>query len=301
MKQYNQALNLILNYGDKVANTHEFINANLQLPTRELCTSKRRLMSPYYLVGELMFSLGFENSLEFISHYSKFWNQITDGDTVRSAYWWQAKFGYGFDQIKLVIDKLKADPNSRQAIIHLKHPIQYDGKDEICTLTLQFFIRKEKLQMIVNMRSNDVVRGLPYDHAVFVMLQAYIANKLNIEIADIYYHNAASFHLYDTDSINNDNSGNYPIEFSNEFFRNSTNLLILEKACRNQTILIETGINLINNNFDDDFTKTVAAILLMYKKPKDEKDKIIKEVLTGVNCGLKYLLMDYHEDLRKKL
>lgn len=301
MKQYNDALDLILNSGDKVGNTREVINANLKLPTKLLCTSKRRLLSPYYLVGELMFSLDFSNELEFISYYSKFWNQISEADTVRSAYWWQAKFGYGFDQIKYVIEKLKADPNSRQAIIHLKHPVRYYGKDEICTLSVQFFIRKEKLQMVVNMRSNDVVRGLPYDHTVFVMLQSYIAHKLGIEIEDIYYHNAASFHLYDSDTVKDFNGtiDNYPIEFTKDFFDNATNLLILEKACRNNTILVTTGINLINSNFEDDITKTVGAIILMYKRTKEEKDRIMKEVLLDVDCGLTRLLIDYHYNLRK--
>lgn len=303
MRQYNDALIDLVIAGKNVSNTKEILNKNLMLPTNELCTSQIRLMSPYYLVGELMFSLAFSNDLNFINHYSKFWNNITEGDEVRSAYWWQAKYGHGFDQIEYVVKKLKDDSNSRQAIIHLKHPIDYNGKDEICTMTLQFFIRNEKLQMIVNMRSNDVIRGLPYDHAVFVMLQQYIANKLNIKIEDYYYHNAGSFHLYNDDftKLNCEpKNKNYLIEFSKEFFDQSRNLLILEKACRTDTIMLDSAIDLVKNNIDGDLCKTIAAIMIMYKKSADDKKYIFNKLLRNVNCGLKDLLVDYHENLRSK-
>lgn len=303
MKQYNDALNELMTNGKKVGNTLEILNANLKLPVNELCTSKRRLMSPYYLVGEIMFSLDFCNELEFISHYSKFWNQITEGEKVRSAYWWQARYGHGFDQIKLVIDKLTADKNSRQAVIHLKHPIEYNGKDEICTLTLQFFIRDEKLQMIVNMRSNDIILGLPYDHAIFTMLQKYIADEMKIPCEDYYYHNAGSLYLYDRDmdkiSDYNDDT-TYKIDFDSTFFQQRYNLLAFEKVCRTGSLSLNAGINLIKYNVDGDLAKTVAAIMLMYKKSGEEKRRVMRETLKNVNCGLKQLLVDYQESLRRK-
>lgn len=304
-KNYSLNLMLLMNAGNVVGNTNEIIGRHMELYIKEFFTSKMRLMSPYYLTGELLFSLAFCNDIDFVSHYSSFWKTITDGEFVRSAYWWQAKYGHGFDQIKYIVEKLKADPNSRQAVIHLKHPIEYYGKDEICTLTVQFFIRDNKLKMVVNMRSNDIIRGLPYDHAVFVLLQHYIARQLNVEADCFYYHNAASFHLYhvDLDKINKDEFNSdvsYPFEITNEFFEESDNLVYFEHLCRKNTFDIYRGIEYINEHFKDSLAKTMAAILFMYKKPHGDKLKIFYECLKDVECGLKDLLVDYQNNLRRK-
>lgn len=295
-----------MNAGNIVGNTNEIIGIHMELYTRDFYTSKMRLMSPYYLTGELLFNLAFSNDLDFIAHYASFWKTITPNHgLVRSAYWWQAKYGHGFDQIKYIVEKLKADPNSRQAVIHLKHPIEYYGKDEICTLTVQFFIRDNKLKMVVNMRSNDIIRGLPYDHAVFVLLQHYIARKLNVEADCFYYHNTASFHLYhdDLDKIDKEESNScisYPFEITDEFFEESDHLVYFENLCRKNTFDIYHGVEYINKHFKDSLAKTMAAILFMYKKPHGDKLKIFYECLNDVRCGLKDLLVDYQNNLRRK-
>lgn len=305
-KRYSTELKFLMNPVFTVGNTNEILGKNMELYTKEFCTSKMRLMSPYYLTGELLFNLAFSQDLDFIAHYASFWKTITPKHgLVRSAYWWQAKYGHGFDQIKYVIKKLTADPNSRQAVIHLKRPIEYYGKDEICTLTVQFFIRDNKLKMVVNMRSNDIIRGLPYDHAVFVLLQHYIARQLNVEADCFYYHNAASFHLYhsDLDKINKDelnSDASYPFEITNEFFEESDHLVYFEYLCRKNTFDICHGIEYINEHFKDSLAKTMAAILLMYKKPHGDKLKIFDECLNDVECGLKDLLIDYQNNLRSK-
>jgi hypothetical protein len=50
--------------------------------------------------------------------------------------------------------------------------------------------------MIVNMRSNDVFLGVPYDVFSFTMLQEYIAMRTGFQLGS-YFHNAGSFHLYE--------------------------------------------------------------------------------------------------------
>lgn len=305
-KEYSFNLTFLMNSGNIVGNTNEIIGRHIELSTKEFFTSKMRLMSPYYLAGELLFNLAFSNDLDFIAHYASFWKTITPKHgLVRSAYWWQAKYGHGFDQIKYVIEKLKADPNSRQAVIHLKHPIEYYGKDEICTLTVQFFIRDNKLKMIVNMRSNDIIRGLPYDHAVFVLLQCYIARQLNVEADYFYHHNAASFHLYhdDLEKIDKeefDSKMIYPFDITNEFFEECNDLIYFEFLCRKNKLDICKGIEFINEHFKDYLSKTMATILLMYKRPHAEKLVIFNKCLSNIECGLKDLLIDYQENLRRK-
>lgn len=102
------------------------------------------------------------------------------------------------DVISSVVARLRADHDSRQAII----PI-YDAGDALrdsstdypCTLSLQFFIRDGQLDLDVTMRSNDVNWGLKHDMSQFMLLQCSIANALNIPVGR-YFHTSNSMHLY---------------------------------------------------------------------------------------------------------
>ena len=64
-----------------------------------------------------------------------------------------------------------------------------------CTCTLQFLARGVKLDLIVYMRSNDVIKGLPHDIFCFTMLQEIAARRLSLE-PGIYKHCVGSLHLY---------------------------------------------------------------------------------------------------------
>ena len=104
------------------------------------------------------------------------------------------------DQIKSIINKLTKDRDSRQALLVIWDPAidNTPTKDFPCTSVMQFFIRENKLHMIVYMRSNDIIRGTTYDVFNFTMIQEIIANELDVELGN-YYHNTGSIHLYETD------------------------------------------------------------------------------------------------------
>lgn len=65
-----------------------------------------------------------------------------------------------------------------------------------CTCYIQYFIRENKMNCIVNMRSNDIIWGTAYDVFSFTMLQELLANMLHIEMG-WYIHFAGSMHIYD--------------------------------------------------------------------------------------------------------
>src|SRR5690606_11831823 len=74
----------------------------------------------------------------------------------------------GTDQFKFVIDLLKKDPTSRQAIITIGDPEKdcfgfagyiKETLDRPCTRNIQFIINEGKLDMCVHMRSNDFMWG----------------------------------------------------------------------------------------------------------------------------------------------
>src|SRR5690606_23614249 len=69
-------------------------------------------------------------------------------------------------------------------------------KDIPCTLTWKFYARNGKLNMCVDMRSNDLVLGMPYDIFAFTCIQRLIANELGVDVGD-YVHTVGSLHLYE--------------------------------------------------------------------------------------------------------
>lgn len=183
--------------------TKEIINCSLVLdnPRDNLVTLAERDTSLRYLAGELCFYLSGSNRLEDINKYSSFWDKISDdGETVNSAYGYNLfvkRNNTGVAQFDYVVSCLEKDPHTRKAIAFMSGPDDAkESKDNICTTTLQFLIRNNKLSLITTMRSNDIRYGLTYDLPYFTILQQIIAIKLGVELG-AYMHNVGSMHVYD--------------------------------------------------------------------------------------------------------
>lgn len=166
-------------------------------PRSGFCSSERRSLSIKYGIGELLWYLSGSNSLDDIKQYSSAWNNLSDdGKTVNSAYGHRIQRRYGFDQWAYIRALLERDPNTRQAVIHIKDADPTPTKDMPCTVCLQFFIRDKALHMTVYMRSNDIWMGFPYDVFCFTSFQCLMAMQLGVDVGE-YTHIAGSLHLYE--------------------------------------------------------------------------------------------------------
>lgn len=177
----------------------EFINAVTVIdnPREGMVLSPTRNLSTSYAIGELLFYLSGSNELSAIYPYSKAWEKLSDdGETVNSAYGFRIHYKYGFDQWEYVKKLLRADPLSRQAVIHIKDADDKQTKDLPCTICLQFLIRDGKLHCTTFMRSNDIWLGFPYDVFCFTSLQVKLAMELGVPVGT-YTHIAGSLHLYE--------------------------------------------------------------------------------------------------------
>ena len=79
---------------------------------------------------------------------------------------------------------------------------QFEGnKDFVCTMYANFFIRNNKLNMKLQMRSNDVFYGLTFDAPFFSFLHQSIYLILKDTMPDLelgtYYHYADNMHFYE--------------------------------------------------------------------------------------------------------
>ncbi len=100
---------------------------------------------------------------------------------------------------------LIADKDSRQAILRFSLPEhQWIGnKDQTCTLHGFFMIREDKLNLTINMRSNDLTLGLVYDLPWFISLIHKMVDELkdvypNLKVGN-YTHYVHNLHIYDRD------------------------------------------------------------------------------------------------------
>jgi hypothetical protein len=101
-------------------------------------------------------------------------------------------------QLDVVIERLRAAPTTRQAIITLWDPAldtEPDHLDYPCTVAIGFLLRENVLSARVTMRSNDAWLGLPYDLFQFTQLQLTLCNVLGAA-PGTYTHTAWSLHLY---------------------------------------------------------------------------------------------------------
>lgn len=177
-----------------------------KLPVREFSLA--------YGMGELAWYLCGDNTVEFIKHYAPSYGKYSDdGKLLHGAYgprifgktclcsWDEHRCNAhrGSDsQWELCKQILQRDQDSRQAVIAVYDRQDCDAvtKDMPCTLSLQFLVRNNALNMIVNMRSNDLWFGGVYDVFCFTALQELMANELKLPLG-VYYHHVGSFHLYE--------------------------------------------------------------------------------------------------------
>jgi thymidylate synthase len=103
------------------------------------------------------------------------------------------------NQYAPVIERLKKDPDSRQAVVTIWNPeldLLPEKRDYPCTILHQFRIRDNKLNISVYMRSNDVWLGAAYDFFQFTRVQIAIASVLGIA-PGTYAHHVGSLHIYE--------------------------------------------------------------------------------------------------------
>lgn len=192
-------------------------------PRNRLLYIPERKFSLQYVAAEILwYALG-ENKTEWIENYSSVWKNISDdGTTANSAYGSRIftthkyqlditpgnQFADGVGRVKMppqgwtqweyVKQELLKDSDSRRAVIHIRQPQDsyLAQKDVPCTLSLQFFIRDNKLSLMVNMRSTDLIFGLANDVPAFTFMQEMMANELGLELGP-YFHTSNSLHIYE--------------------------------------------------------------------------------------------------------
>lgn len=192
---------------------------------REITIPARR-WNRYLPYAESLWIASGRNDMAFIRHYLANLDDYSDnGETMRGGYGPRFRhydsnhYDYDIraildegplevDQFRYIVECFKQDINTRRAIITIGDPLKdcfnnqrklKQTRDVPCTRMLQFIKQPncDKLNLIVTMRSNDLIFGASAVNIFnYTFLQEYFANILNLEMGD-YIHIANNLHYYE--------------------------------------------------------------------------------------------------------
>lgn len=198
---YIESLKRLLDSGEDVSprgmKVRELLNVQLTLedPLQSIVGLGGRQLNYHFMVGEAMWMLCGMNRADLIEPFNR--NIVMALDAGQDHF--QGAYGPKImDQLGYILEILREDPASRQAVLTIWRERPRPTKDVPCTVMMQFMIRRGCLHMHVYMRSNDAWLGLPYDIFNFTLVQQLVAHLLEVNLG-MYTHTVGSFHLYERD------------------------------------------------------------------------------------------------------
>ena len=170
---------------------------------RVLFNPERDANAVFHLLESLWMLAGRDN-VAWLLPYNMRMAQYAESDgTVHGAYGYRWMRKFGVDQVKLIIEELKAKPSSRQCVLQMwsaHADLWVDVKDRPCNTHVYFRVRQIEehnvLDMTVCCRSNDALWGAYGANAVhFSILQELMALSIGIKVGT-YHQFSNNFHAY---------------------------------------------------------------------------------------------------------
>jgi len=205
-----EGIKILQEYGEKVSpRGEETIEAPAPVvteysrPLERVLLNQVRDANPFFHFMESMWILAGRRDVKFLSQFnSRIVDYSDDGKVFHAPYGYRLRhgaFGDGQDQLLRVVDVLRKDPDSRQAVCQIwdhEADLNVESKDIPCNDMVFFKLRNGKLNMTVCNRSNDMIWGAYGANAVqFSFIQEYVASNLGVEVG--YYRQMSdSFHVY---------------------------------------------------------------------------------------------------------
>lgn len=201
-------------------------------PQERVLVSAKRDANPFFHLMESLWMLAGRNDAAFLNrHIKDFGDRFAEKDgTVHDAYGHRWREALGFDQLNVIVQRLKKDPNDRQAVLQMwdsrneengeYEDLKYIGENDLlgdwktrpCNTHVYFRIQHKALSensgrvsdlwtrpildMTLCCRSNDMVFGGYGANAVhFSFLQEYLAGRIGVDIGT-FYQLSNNFHGY---------------------------------------------------------------------------------------------------------
>jgi hypothetical protein len=168
-------------------------------PEERVVFSSMRDANPIFHLLESIWMLAGREDVAFLKLFNGTIGQFSDdGEVFNAAYGKRWRSHFKFDQLSAVIETLRNDPKSRQAVIQMWDASDFNKltKDKACNMSIVFDCRGGKLNMTVMNRSNDLWWGAYGANAVHMsFLQEFVAHAVGVPIG-VYRQFSNNLHLY---------------------------------------------------------------------------------------------------------
>ncbi len=219
MKQYHKLLNHILENGVQkgdrtgtgtISTFGYQMRFDLSKGFPMLTTKKLHLKS---IIHELLWFIKGDTSIKYLNDNDvKIWDSWADENGNLGPVYghqWRNWNSDGIDQISILIDQIKNNPNSRRMIVSAWNPSVLpdtsksfsenvsDNKAALppCHAFFQFYVSDGKLSCQLYQRSADTFLGVPFNIASYALFTIMIAQVTDLEVGD-FIHTFGDVHLY---------------------------------------------------------------------------------------------------------
>jgi len=209
MRQYLDLMQHVLSHGTPKSDrtgtgTLSVFGAQLRFDLNAgfplLTTKKVHLKS---IIHELLWFLKGETNIRYLKDNGVgIWDEWADerGDLgpVYGYQWrsWPAADGRHIDQISLVLDQIRENPDSRRMIVSAWNVADLDKMALMpCHAFFQFYVADGRLSCQLYQRSADIFLGVPFNIASYALLTMMIAQVCGLKLGD-FVHTFGDTHLY---------------------------------------------------------------------------------------------------------
>lgn len=209
MKQYLDLLETILEKGTKKEDrtgtgTISRFGHQMRFDLGEgfpmVTTKKLHLKS---IIHELLWFLAGDTNVKYLQDNGvRIWNEWADNEGnlghIYGHQWrsWPTPDGKHIDQVSLVVDAIKNNPDSRRHIVSAWNVGEL-GKMNLppCHIIFQFYVAGGKLSCQLYQRSADVFLGVPFNIASYALLTLMMAQATGLQPGD-FVHTFGDVHIY---------------------------------------------------------------------------------------------------------
>lgn len=272
--------------GPVVRSVNPMVITYREAARRKVLFNQARDCNPFFHVFEAMWMLAGRNELApLLSYVSTFGQFSDDGETLHGAYGYRWREWFGYDQLNMIIEELKENPDSRRCVLQMwdasaleqgyskelenglvtgRHDLYTatnGGKDVPCNLSAVFNVINNELVMTVFNRSNDLILGcLGANYVHFGFLQEYVANCLGLPCGP-YHQVTTNLHVY-VDS---------PTWKPESYLRDETEIVVdfseyrrsrFEKECFDREVQLFVDDPVRSHTYRDTFLNDVAKPMM---------------------------------------
>lgn len=258
-----------------------------KMPWHRANFTKGRDANIFFHIAESVWMLAGQKDVNSLAMFNKNMALYSDdGETFNAAYGHRIRQNFNHDQLIEVVNILRNDPESRQAVIQLwdHGDLTKDTKDKACNLVLVFSItEEEEVQLMVYNRSNDAVYGNvtganPVHMSYF---QQYVADSLSRNMGKLYF-TSTNLHVYTELYPHWGRMEMTSTDIAYPKYANMGSLIEYELLWHD----IKTNKNVLGDYKSPQITEIIKPLLSSFLTRKFKNlDRPYREILSECQCG----------------